>query len=82
MSIYSDYGHQVLHHQSERELIRDAEQRRLLREVSDRAPRRPWWRRLWGAGAGLGVGSTAGSETGAAGDRRLRGIALHRRLAH
>lgn len=82
MSIHNDYGHQILHHQSERELIRDAEQRRLLRELGDQTPRLPWWRRLLGVGAGLGVTSTAAAEAGSTGDRRPSGIALRRRLAH
>jgi hypothetical protein len=46
MSIYSDYSHNILHHQTERELIRQAEQNRLAREARGLEPRVVWWRRL------------------------------------
>ena len=46
MSIYSDYSHHILHHQSEAELILAAEQRRLARELGGTSVGAPWWRRL------------------------------------
>ena len=46
MSIYSDYSHHILHHQSEAELILAAEHRRLARELRGPSAATPWWRRL------------------------------------
>ncbi|GAA3621975.1 hypothetical protein [Microlunatus ginsengisoli] len=46
MSIYGDYSHTILHHQSERDLIVAAEHRRLAAEASGAGYATPWWRRL------------------------------------
>jgi hypothetical protein len=46
MSIFNDYSHQILHHQAEQEIIRQAEQNRLAREARGIESRRPWWWRL------------------------------------
>jgi hypothetical protein len=46
MSIFNDYTHEILHHQTERELIEQAEQNRLAREARGIKPHQPWWQRL------------------------------------
>lgn len=46
MSLFNDYDHQILHHQTERELIQRAEQDRLAREALGDGRRAGWWRRL------------------------------------
>ena len=46
MSIYSDYTYEILHHQTERELIQQAEQNRLAHEARGIKLHLPWWRRL------------------------------------
>jgi hypothetical protein len=50
MSIYSDYSHHILHHQSEAELILAAEQRRLARELGAAPVGNGWLRRLVSGG--------------------------------
>jgi hypothetical protein len=46
MSIFNDYTHEILHHQTEREIIQQAEQNRLAREAREIKLHQPWWRRL------------------------------------
>lgn len=46
MSLFHDYSYQILHHQTERELIEQAELNRLAREAVGSDPLVAWWRRL------------------------------------
>ena len=46
MSLFDDYSHQILHHQTERELIERNRQDRLAREARGGDAVAPWWRRL------------------------------------
>ena len=62
MSIYADYTHDILHHQSERELITAAEHRRMAHEAAGTRYTSPWWRRLFHAEQRHsigGIGTTA-----------------------
>jgi hypothetical protein len=46
MSIFNDYSHQIIHHQTERELIAQNRWDRLGRDARGLDPVVPWWRRL------------------------------------
>jgi hypothetical protein len=46
MSLFNDYSHQILHHQTEWELIRQNRSDRLAREARGVDTVLPWWRRL------------------------------------
>jgi hypothetical protein len=46
MSLFNDYSQQILHHQTERELIQQNRLDRLAREARGVDAILPWWRRL------------------------------------
>jgi hypothetical protein len=46
MSLFDDYSYQILHHQTERELLQQNRQDRLAREARGVDAVLPWWRRM------------------------------------
>ncbi len=46
MSLFNDYSQQILHHQTEAELIQQNRADRLAREARRVEATVPWWRRL------------------------------------